>query len=228
MSQPSNNERIKLVADALAELNSEVIYVGGAVVQLYSSDAASANPSTTYDVDCVVNLTTYREYREFEKKLYAKRFCNDTSEDAPICRYLVSGEKVDFMPMVDTGIGESNRWYLKGMEFRQSHRLDPETTIYIMPAPYYLASKLEALHSRGGQDYRGEKDFEDILFVLNTCTRLPDEVMASPDIEVRNFLASEFSDLLKRPNIREEIDCALSEDGRSGIVLERMEAIASE
>ncbi len=164
MSQLSNNERIKLVADALAELNSEVIYVGGAVVQLYSSDAASANPSTTYDVDCVVNLTTYREYREFEKKLYAKRFCNDTSEDAPICRYLVSGEK----------------------------------------------------------------DFEDIIFVLNTCTRLPDEVMASPDIEVRNFLASEFSDLLKRPNIREEIDCALSEDGRSGIVLERMEAIASE
>ena len=57
MSQLSNNERIKLVADALAELNSEVIYVGGAVVQLYSSDDASANPSTTYDVDCVVNLT---------------------------------------------------------------------------------------------------------------------------------------------------------------------------
>ena len=36
MSQLSNNERIKLVAEALAELNSDVLYVGGAVIQLYS------------------------------------------------------------------------------------------------------------------------------------------------------------------------------------------------
>ena len=226
MSQLSNNERIKLVAEALAELNSDVLYVGGAVIQLYSSDAAAVNPSTTYDVDCVVNLTTYKEYREFEKKLFAKHFCNDTSEDAPICRYLFNGEKVDFMPMVDTGIGESNRWYQKGMEFRQSHRLDPETTVNIMPAPYYLASKLDALHSRGGLDYRGEKDFDDIVFVLNTCTRLPDEIMDSPDIELRKYITSEFSELLKRPNIHEEIDSALTEDNRTGVIIERLKEIA--
>ena len=93
----SNNERLKQIADALEELNADVAYVGGAVIQLYSSDGAARNPMTTYDVDCVVNITSYREYRSFEEKLYEKHFSNDTSEGAPICRYLFNGEKVDFM-----------------------------------------------------------------------------------------------------------------------------------
>ncbi len=40
------------------------------------------------------------------------------------------------------------------------------------PVPFYLASKLEALHSRGGEDCRGAKDFEDIVYVLNYCPDL--------------------------------------------------------
>lgn len=154
----SNNERLNQIADALEELNADVAYVGGAVIQLYSSDGAARNPMTTYDVDCVVNITSYREYRSFEEKLYEKHFSNDTSEGAPICRYLFNGEKVDFMPKVDTGIGESNRWYLKGMENKKEYKLSPDRTIYILPVSYFIATKLEALHSRGGEDYRGEKD----------------------------------------------------------------------
>lgn len=108
MSALSNNERLRQIADALDDLNASVMYVGGAVIQLYSSDDAAINPTTTYDVDCVVNISTYHEFRSFEKKLYEKNFRNDTSEGAPICRYIYNGEMVDFMPKVDTGIGESN------------------------------------------------------------------------------------------------------------------------
>jgi hypothetical protein len=222
----SNNERIRQIADALEELNADVIYVGGAVIQLYSSDSAAVNPMTTYDVDCVVDITSYREFRNFEKKLYEKHFSNDTSEGAPICRYLFNGEKVDFMPKVDTGIGESNRWYLKGMEYRKAYHLDSKRIIYIMPVPYYLASKLEALHSRGGDDYRGEKDFEDIVFVLNSCLHLLDDVRESEEEEIRQYLKKEFSEITARSNIREEIECALPEEGRLSFVLERMTEIA--
>ena len=163
MSVLSNNERLRQIADALEDLNASVMYVGGAVIQLYSSDATAINPTTTYDVDCVVNISTYHEFRSFEEKLYEKHFKNDTSEGAPICRYIYNGEKVDFMPKVDTGIGESNKWYLNGMEHRKAYKLDERRTIYILPVSFYLATKLEALHSRGGEDYRGEKDFEDIF-----------------------------------------------------------------
>lgn len=227
MPAPSNNERIKIVAKALKELNADVVYVGGAVIQLYASDAAAINPTTTYDVDCVINATSYKEYGEFEQKLYAKHFSNDTSEDAPICRYLFNGEKVDFMPKVDTGIGDSNRWYLKGMEYRQACRLDSETTIYIMPVTYYLASKIDALHSRGGNDYRGEKDFEDIVFVLNTCSHLLEELCKTEETVVLKYLITEFSAMLSRPNLREEIDSALNEDDRSGYVLGKIKEIVN-
>lgn len=227
MSNLSNNERLEQVAKALEELNAEVVYVGGAVVQLYSDDGAARNPMTTYDVDCVVDTMTYTGYQDFEGRLREKHFENDKSEGAPLCRYLFNGEKVDFMPKVDTGIGESNRWYLKGMQYRQEYRLDDGSAISIMPVPYYLASKLDALHSRGGPDYRGEKDFEDIVFVMNTCGNVAEHIKNAAEDEVRDYLREQFFAMIRRPNIREEIECALiaEESARVETVLLRMRSV---
>ena len=225
MSELSNKERVLKIAAALEELNTKVVYVGGSVVQFYASDQGAASPMTTYDVDCVVDLTTYREYHTFEEELHDKNFSNDTSEGAPICRFLFDEEKVDFMPKVDTGIGESNRWYPMGVEHKQSFPINPKTTIYIMPVTYYLASKFEALHSRGGSDYRGSKDFEDIVFVVNNCHDLKEEIERSNDDEVKGYLKSEFSILCQRPNFWEEIECALDDDDRVDVVAKRMNSI---
>ena len=211
-----------MIAAALEELNARVVYVGGSVVQFYASDQGATNPMTTYDVDCVVDLTSYIEYSAFEEELHGKNFINDTSEGAPICRFLYDDEIVDFMPKVDTGIGESNRWYPKGVEYKQAFPINPKMVIYIMPVAYYLASKFEALHSRGGADYRCSKDFEDIVYVVNTCLNLKEEIERTDDDEVKVFLRSEFSTLCQRPNIREEIDCALDEDDRVEYVLDKM------
>ena len=227
MSQLTNNERLKQIAKALGELNEEVVYVGGAVIQLYSSDPAAYNPMTTYDVDCVVDVTTYQGFRDFERRLLIKRFQNDISDGAPICRYLYNGEMVDFMPKVDTVIGESNRWYLKGLEYRQRRDLDDYISIYIMPVTYYLASKLDALHSRGGDDYRGAKDFEDIVFVLNNCVHLLDALEVTSDKELVAYLEDEFSRILRRSNILEEISSSLQDDGREEYIVNQIKAIAS-
>lgn len=45
MSVLSNNERLRQIADALDDLNANVMYVGGAVIQLYSSDATAIKQS---------------------------------------------------------------------------------------------------------------------------------------------------------------------------------------
>lgn len=50
MQALSNNERLLQVASALEELNAEVVFVGGAVIQLYSSDSAALNLSIINDV----------------------------------------------------------------------------------------------------------------------------------------------------------------------------------
>ena len=227
MSNLTNKERISQIAAALKELNKDVVYVGGAVIQFYSSDPGALNPMTTNDVDCVVDVSSYRDYHSFIEKLYSLEFSNDTSEGAPICRCLFNGERVDFMPKVDTGIGESNRWYFNGVEQRREYQLDTKTKIFILPTPYYLATKLEALHSRGGDDYRGEKDFEDIVFVLNVSPCLADDVNLLEDQNLKDYLKDEFAALLIRPNIREEVESALLENERVDLVIAKMKEIIS-
>ena len=227
MSNLTNKERICQIANALKELNDDVVYVGGAVIQFYSSDPAAINPITTTDVDCVVDVNSYSEYITFIEKIYSLSFSNDTSEGAPICRYLYNGEKVDFMPKVDTGIGESNRWYLSGLKEKRGFRLDANTIIYLLPIPYYLATKLEALHSRGGSDYRGEKDFEDIVFVLNISYNLLENIHLLENQELTDYLKNKFSEVLIRPNIREEIESALLEPERLNVVLAKMRDIVN-
>lgn len=225
MSQLSNKERVLKIAIALEELNTKVVFVGGSVIQFYAFDQGASNPMSTYDVDCVVDLTTYKEYHIFETEILAKNFFNDTSEGAPICRYLFDDETVDFMPKVDTAIGKSNRWYPQGISQKIEIQLDPKTTIFIMPVTYYLASKIEALISRGGYDYRGAKDFEDIVYVINNCPDLIKMIQDTDDEEVKDYLRSEFSKICDRPNIREEIECALTDDDRGNYVWEQMNSI---
>lgn len=37
---PNNNERLKLIAEALGDLNHRIVFVGGCVAQLYATDPA--------------------------------------------------------------------------------------------------------------------------------------------------------------------------------------------
>ena len=227
MAQRSNDERILNIATALEELNDEVVYVGGSVAQYYSKDAASHKLQTTFDVDCVIDISTYDEYNEFQERLYRKKFRNDHSEGAPVCRFVFNDEKVDVMPKVYIPLtGDSNSWYPDGIKHRISHDIGKGRRIYIFPVSFYLASKLEALRSRGGEDYRGAKDFEDIVYVLNSCSDLVKQIQSIDDEKVKSFLKTEFSALIERMNIREEIESSLTEDERTEYVLSRMGEIS--
>ena len=122
MAQRSNDERVLNIATALEELNDEVVYVGGSVAQYYSKDAASRKLQTTFDVDCVIDISTYAEYNEFQERLYRKKFRNDHSEGAPVCRFVFNDEKVDVMPKVYIPLtGDSNSWNPDGIKHRISH-----------------------------------------------------------------------------------------------------------
>lgn len=57
----------------MKELNEEILSVGSGVVQLYSSDTAATKVMTAYDVDCVFDITTYKENHGFKKKMLASR-----------------------------------------------------------------------------------------------------------------------------------------------------------
>ena len=224
----TNSERLLEIADAMQELNDRLVYVGGTMAGLYATDPTATEPRTTTDVDCVVDSLSYNEHMAFEDMLRAHNFKNDLSPDAPICRWVYNGEKVDVVSVDEKSLSFGNRWYKPGFLNREQYTLSSGRSIYRLSVVYYVASKTEALFSRGGNDWRGSKDFEDIVYVLNYCPAFWDN-FAKSDADVQTYLAERFTRILERTNVAEEIECVLSYDEieRADIIMEIMRNVAN-
>lgn len=199
---------IEVVARGLDDLNDHVAFVGGAVAGVYADDPASEDARPTTDVDCVLQLGILNNQYTLEETLRRKHFQHDI-ESGVICRWIYQGITVDIMPDDERVLGFSNRWYSKGMANRICYTLPNKETIHIFPVTYYLATKLDAIASRGGSDLRFSHDFEDFIFVLNGCTIIEQELRTITDNELRSYLAEKFHELRNNSNIEECITCAL-------------------
>lgn len=225
----SNLDMLARVARGLGDLKDEVVFVGGSVAELYADDPAASDIRPTLDVDCVVELSTRKEYYELEESLRRRGFKNDMTPGAPICRWIFEDIIVDVMPDDASVLGFSNRWYGSGIERRVKMNLPDGTWVYVFPVEYYLAAKFEAMLSRGGNDLRTSHDFEDIVYILDNCVGLTQQVAGSNDDSLRNYLGKQCSALLANPNIEESIEVALpyGESERSRLILEIITAITN-
>ena len=91
----TNLLRLKDIAVALGEIKNDVVFVGGATVGLYIDDFAAPIPQPSEDIDCVVEIATYGQWCDFEKKLRSKGFkdLDISGEDIhpPTCRKIYYG-----------------------------------------------------------------------------------------------------------------------------------------
>ncbi len=225
---PTNLSRLLLIAGALDELLHEVIFVGGSVAEFYADDSAATNIRQTMDVDCVIRLKSYNGLTQLEKRLRKLGFKNDTDEDAPICRWVYAGEKVDVMPDDKSILGFSNKWYGTAFDHREKIVLPDGREIWILPTLYYIATKIEALRGRGDDDWRLSHDFEDIVYVLNNSGKISKLWEECSDSILREYLAEWANELLARPNMREEIECQLDGDEieRTPILIEKIKLLS--
>lgn len=199
---------LQTVANGLGELKDEMVFVGGAVAELYADNPAASEIRPTIDVDCVIEISSRLQFARLEENLRAKGFINDTSKGAPICRWIYKDIKVDVMPTDSDVLGFSNRWYEEGIEIRIQKTLPDGTDVFVFPPEYYLAAKFEAHNARGGNDLRQSHDFEDIIYILDNCSDIVDNISAS-NPSVKEYLKSECQKLLENPNIAEGIETAL-------------------
>ena len=206
---PNNNiDMLQTVAGGLGELKNELVFVGGAVAELYADDPAASDIRPTQDVDCVIELSSKMEHAKLEEKLRAKKFAHDTSKGAPICRWIFEEIKVDVMPTEGNVLGFNNRWYPSGVDNKISKTLPDGNEIFVFPPVYYIAAKFEAHHDRGGNDLRQSHDFEDIIYILDNCIDILDNIK-NADEDVRNYLKTECESLLENEGLSEGIECAL-------------------
>lgn len=206
---PSTNMiMLQIVANGLRELKDDVVFIGGAVAELYANDPAASDIRPTLDVDFVVELSSRIEHARLEENLRAKGFANDTSDGAPICRWTFLGVKVDVIPTDENILGFSNRWYVEGIENKISKALSDGTEIYIFSTEYYLATKFDAHKSRGGNDLRQSRDFEDIIYILDNCLDILENIN-NANKSVKEYLKAESQNLKDGDNLTEGIESAL-------------------
>jgi len=184
------------VAEGLQELREHMVFIGGAMISVYTDDPAADEVRPTTDIDLTINLgDSYANFVKTEERLRELEFYPDP-EGHSICSYKYKNIAIDIMPADDSPIGVSNSWYKPGFDYLEHVELKEGLTINILSAPYFLATKFEAFEERGGGvDYYGSHDFEDIVYVLDNRTTIVKEVRDADD-KVKAFLVGNLQKLM--------------------------------
>jgi hypothetical protein len=198
-----NTYILETVAIGLGDMLPQFVFVGGTVVELYAPPSIRSDVRMTDDVDCIVEVTSLARYYHLEEQLRSIGFYDDMDEEAPICRKLYKGIKVDIMPTDESILKFTNRWYNEGFLYAQNYVLSDLVSIKILPVTYFIASKLEAFFSpyrKYALDMYASHDFEDIIYVLDNCPEVITGFQES-ELSVRNYISEKFNHLLQQQSL---------------------------
>jgi hypothetical protein len=225
-----NLDQLIAAADVLRPLLAELVFVGGCVTGLLITDEAAGEPRGTIDVDAIAEITSYAQYAEFGGHLRSLGFSEDTREGAPVCRWIRGAMILDVMPLNEKILGFSNRWYQAAMAASVMKKLRDDLEIRIVAAPYFVATKLEAFKGRGGGDFLGSHDLEDVVSVVDGRETLIAEVRDA-GAKLSAYVRHEIAKLLAKPGFIDALPGFLLPDSASqlriGIVLARLQNLAS-
>ncbi len=226
----SNIEMLELVASGFGSLVNDVVFLGGCTAGFLVTDPAAPPPRETKDVDVIVEVLSYHDYYILSQQLKDRGFKEDTSDGAPMCRWIYDSLIVDVMPTKEGILGYTNKWYIEAMHTSEPVKLSNGVKISMIAAPCFLATKLEAFYGRGNGDYMASHDLEDLIAVLDGRVTIVDEVMQSSEV-LRSYLAEEFMKLLNNDDFQDALPCQLPPDeasqARLTIILDRMKQVSN-
>lgn len=205
----TNIEMLEIAAGHLEPLLEEVVFLGGATIELWVSDPQAPPLRATADVDVIVEISTRRDYYRFEKRIRSLGFDNDV-ETRVICRFRHSETELilDVMPTKASILGFENRWQAESFAHAVEVELPIGKAIQAIPPPFLLATKLEAFEGRGKLDFYESRDFEDIVRLIDGRGELPAEVATAPG-DLRDYISQQFERLSGRAQFDNGLEGAL-------------------
>lgn len=195
LSHDPNLPFLMQVAQSLGELCESLVFVGGCAAGLLLTSPRAQAIRATQDVDVVVHVVSTADYHAIEKEVASRGFRHDLSPDAPICRWVLQGVPLDLMPSEPGILGFHNRWYPLAVQTATRVRLPNNIEIRLITAPVFVATKFEAFHGRGDNDYLASHDLEDIITVIDGRPELKEEIEQAGD-ELKCYVANEIKALL--------------------------------
>ncbi len=228
-AQNPNLEILELAVERLGPLADQMVFLGGCATGLLITDSAAPPIRVTRDVDTIVQVASLAEYHRLSERLREIGFKEDTSDGAPLCRWIADLVILDVMPTESSILGFGNRWYTPAIHHAEVVWLPSGKSIRMVSAPYFLITKLEAFDGRGKGDYLMSHDIEDIVAVLDGRPELIAEV-GTAKTELINTLAMRFKDLLMNRRFVDSVSGHMPSDSASqervGLVLDRIKTIS--
>ena len=214
------------MALALGPLCERLVFVGGCATGLLLTNPAAAGVRVTEDVDAIIEVTTLAGYHAMQPLLAERGFKQTMEDGAPPFRWLWKRMQLDLVPVDARVLGFANRWYRPGFAAAVTTELQPGLTLRHLDAPHFLATKFEAFNDRGGRDVYLSHDLEDIITVIDGRVELADEIR-STETSVRVHVVQQTQALLAHHDMRNALPGLIAQPIRAGIVLERLQRIAS-
>ena len=190
------------LSEKLAGTSFDFAFLGGSVLSILVNDPTVDAIRVTKDIDIVVGVRTRSEFHKQERELEAHGFRHDTSEDAPICRWLADGVVVDVLPVREEVLGWRSQWFEQALHAAQAVDIEGHV-VKVVTAPFFVAMKLEAFEDRGNGDFIGSTDFEDVICLFNGRRNVVDEIMAEPI--VCDGIRTKFSRYVKIPDLEDAV-----------------------
>ena len=187
------------VAEALKDVKDQMVFVGGAVVSLYTDDPAADEIRPTQDIDMTLNIVNLSHWEKVQEQLAALGFHPDPFGHA-ICSYKYKDIPVDIISTGEGPIGSTNRWFKIGFNNLWMAKAK-EQELKILSAPCFLATKFEAFNDRGS-DYRSSHDMEDIIYVLDNRMGIVEEI-EKDDPRIANFIKEQLQKIISKGMMQE-------------------------
>lgn len=221
---------LELAVEILGPVVDEVVFVGGATIHLWLTEATTPPVRTTDDVDVICDVAGYGEYQALAERL-RERHLEEAIGEPVICRWRhrESGLAIDVMPTSEEVLGFSNAWYELGIETAVERTLSSGARIRAVAPPVVIATKLAAWRGRGGDDILTSLDVHDIVVLIDGRPELVDE-LAIQHADLRAYAAEELTALRGNRHFEYVVQGAVAGYGdvareRARIVVDRLVAI---
>lgn len=200
---PPNVSALRAVADRLDRTGLKYAFVGGAIVNLLLDDPGLSPARPTDDFDVIVEVVATERYSDVEARLRTLGFDHDMSPDAPRCRWILDGMKVDIMPTDGEIFGFNTEWCREALE-SSTEREFARTILRLISPISFLATKYVAFCDRGENDHYASHDLEDFVTVIDGRANIVSELDRTPG-ELRGYVIAAIRTLLVSPDFNEAL-----------------------
>lgn len=206
----SNRELLVRTVRKIEPLLDRLVFVGGAVVELYFTVPASDRVRPTTDTDCLCEVGSYTEYHRLGDRLRELSFRQSLRDADPPYRWRSGDDVLDVMPPDPSILGFTNPWYDAALDDTRSTEIADGLAIRVPAPPVLFATKLAAHEDRGADDPMTSTDLEDVVALLANRPVLVDEVKTA-DRELRDWIVRRIGRFLPSDRATEIVAAFLPE-----------------